>query len=630
MSVLALGLALPLLLAAPALKDEDCLACHEDKDLRSASGQSLFVDAARANGGVHGDFACVDCHAGIGELPHAEKLPKVDCGVCHDDTVTEYGRSVHGRAQAMGASDAATCRSCHGPAHDIVPTTDPASRVAKQRLADTCGSCHAAPDFLARHRIPFAKPVEAYRLSVHGRAVASGDEKAASCSDCHGSHGILPGRDPGSKINHWRVVETCGGCHEEVAATFSESVHGTAAKEGVAAAPVCTGCHGEHTILAPSEPGSLVNPVRVSSVTCGHCHGDERLARRYNLPGDKVPAFRDSYHGLALRSGSQTVANCASCHGVHNILPSSDVRSTVHPANLARTCGRCHPGAGQRFAIGAVHVSTEAALEHPVVRTIRLAYLVLIPVVIGGMLLHNAADYLVKLVRGFHRPHGSEAVERMNRHFRVAHGLVVLSFPALVISGFALKYPEAWWSGIPWRGELHRIAAVLLLAAVAYHVGHLWLVRRDRAFLRHMLPGLRDLRDFRSFLAWLHDRSRRRPRYRVFSYAEKAEYWAFVWGTVIMAATGFMLWFENWSLRHFPKWVTDAATALHWYEAILATLAILVWHFYLVIFDPEVYPMEKAWVTGQVPADHLRVARPAYLRALRAALRRRRREGEPT
>jgi hypothetical protein len=91
-----------------------------------------------------------------------------------------------------------------------------------------------------------------------------------------------------------------------------------------------------------------------------------------------------------------------------------------------------------------------------------------------------------------------------------------------------------------------------------------------------------------------------------------------------------MLWFENWSLRHFPKWVTDAATALHWYEAILATLAILVWHFYLVIFDPEVYPMEKAWVTGQVPADHLRVARPAYLRALRAALRRRRREGEPT
>jgi DnaJ-class molecular chaperone len=192
--------------------------------------------------------------------------------------------------------------------------------VAKQRLADTCGACHADPDFLSRHKIPFAKPVEAYRLSVHGRAVASGDEKAASCSDCHGSHGILPGRDPASKINHWRVVQTCGGCHEKVATTFSASVHGTAAKAGVEGAPVCTGCHGEHTILAPSEPGSLVNPARVSSVTCGHCHGDERLAGRYNLPGDKVPAFQDSYHGLALRSGSQTVANCASCHGVHNIL----------------------------------------------------------------------------------------------------------------------------------------------------------------------------------------------------------------------------------------------------------------------------------------------------------------------
>ena len=94
----------------------------------------------------------------------------------------------------------------------------------------------------------------------------------------------------------------------------------------------------------PREPGSLVNPARVSSVTCGRCHGDERLVQKYNLPKDKVPAFEDSFHGLAGRAGSQSVANCASCHGVHNILPSSDPRSTVHPANLAKTCGACHPG----------------------------------------------------------------------------------------------------------------------------------------------------------------------------------------------------------------------------------------------------------------------------------------------
>ena len=85
----------------------------------------------------------------------------------------------------------------------------------------------------------------------------------------------------------------------------------------------------------------------------------------------------------------------------------------------------------------------------------------------------------------------------------------------------------------------------------------------------------------------------------MFSYAEKAEYLAFVWGTVVMAASGFILWFNNWSLRNLPKWVSDAATALHCYEAILATAAIVVWHFYMVIFDPDVYPMDLSWITGK-------------------------------
>jgi hypothetical protein len=71
-----------------------------------------------------------------------------------------------------------------------------------------------------------------------------------------------------------------------------------------------------------------VNASRVSMATCGRCHSDERLALRYNLPADKVPSYADSYHGLASRGGSQSVANCASCHGVHNILPVG--RSAVH------------------------------------------------------------------------------------------------------------------------------------------------------------------------------------------------------------------------------------------------------------------------------------------------------------
>jgi hypothetical protein len=72
-----------------------------------------------------------------------------------------------------------------------------------------------------------------------------------------------------------------------------------------------------------------------------------------------------------------------------------------------------------------------------------------------------------------------------------------------------------------------------------------------------------------------------------------------------MAASGLLLWFNSFSLRHFPKWVTDAATALHFYEAILATLSILIWHMYTVIFDPEIYPMDRAWITGMASACHV-------------------------
>ena len=111
--------------------------------------------------------------------------------------------------------------------------------------------------------------------------------------------------------------------------------------------------------------------------------------------------------------------------------------------------------------------------------------------------------------------------------------------------------------------------------------------------------------------------SKVRPRFGMFSFAEKAEYLAFLWGSVVMVVSGFLLWFENFTLRNFPKWVADAATAIHFYEAILASLAILIWHFYMTIFDPDVYPMDKAWWNGKASADHLKHSRPEYYLEIR-------------
>lgn len=650
--------------------DSDCLACHGQADLKSEKGLSVYVDPEKHKSSVHADVNCTSCHTDIKEFPHPAKIARVNCASCHEDAAADFQKgihsvlgpegcqschgpahdaqpaatirpaqcsqchgsevkqfesSVHAAAARNGDTQSPTCQSCHGPAHKILAAEDPQSRVAKKNLPLTCGSCHSNPDFLAKHQIPFAHPVEAYRLSVHARSLTAGNTAAASCSDCHGSHGILPGRDPRSKINHWNVPATCGACHTEIKKTYDASVHGQAVARGSRDAPVCTDCHGEHNILAPENPESLVNPARVSSVTCGRCHSDARLNARYALPADRVPTFSDSYHGLEARAGGQSVANCASCHGVHNIFPSSDLRSTVNPANLARTCGACHPGAGTSFAIGPVHVLPESRSEHPVVKWIRWTYWLLIPFAIGFMFLHHFLDFLRKFRRPEHRVDSGEQVMRMNLNFRIAHWLTAVSFPVLVFTGFALKFPESWWARpvliweghFAFRGLIHRVAAVVLLVSLAYHVCHLILVRRDRAFLRAMIPEIKDLQDLMGMLSYNLGFSKIHPTFGKFNYVEKIEYMAFLWGTAVMALSGYLLWFNNFALHYFPKWVTDAATALHFYEAILATFAILIWHFYTVIFDPDVYPMERSWLTGKISAEHLRHTRPSYYAELR-------------
>ncbi len=674
---LALSVASTMASAAPPAdtntnKDKECLACHGEAGMKSGAGKSISINPAKHAASAHGILGCQDCHTDIKEFPHPTKVLKVQCATCHADEakafpvsahaalgdaacatchgsvheltttenlmpgkctechaeeVTALASSIHGQAAKKGDKDAPKCVSCHGPIHAVKASSEPDSTVARKNMADTCAKCHSDAGFLSRHQIPVAHPADSYKQSVHGRAVALGKE-AATCSSCHGTHDILPATDSRSSVNHWKVAATCGQCHKEIAREFNDSVHGEAVKNGVRDAPVCIDCHGEHLITDPKNPGSPLNAENVSSQTCGRCHGDPRLALRYDLPVDRLTSYADSYHGLALTEGKVTAANCASCHGVHSILRSSDPRSTINPANLAKTCGQCHKGVVEsRFVIGPVHVQTSTGAAHPVVMWIRWTYWVLIPMTLGFMILHNLIDFLHKLIHP--RPHhvSGAKVTRMNRNFRIAHWGVIFSFPTLVVTGFALKYPDAWVLrpllfgeriyGI--RGGMHRAAAVILVASTLYHIIHLALVKRDRMFVWAMIPQFKDATDIVQVFSYNLGLTKVEPKFGKFNYAEKLEYLAFMWGTLVMTVSGLALWFNNFMLRHFPKWVTDAATAVHYYEAVLATFAILIWHSYMVIFDPLVYPMDTAFIDGKVPAEHYRHARPEYYRALQRA-----------
>ncbi|MBI2828598.1 MAG: cytochrome c3 family protein, partial [Acidobacteria bacterium] len=538
--------------AQPA-SNEACLSCHGAPGLqkmRQGKSVSLQIAAQKFSRSVHAPLGCALCHAAMSQVPHPAEAKPAPCATCHESASRAYEQGIHAKARAWGFTEAASCASCHGNIHEIVRRADRSSPVHPANIARSCAACHADAALAEKFRIPVVRPVEAYLKSVHARAVASG-RRGAVCSDCHGAHSIMPGQDPRSSISQARIPATCGKCHGEVLKAFQQSIHGEAMARGVRGAPVCTDCHGEHRILARSEPTSPVFAANIPGETCGRCHANTRLTEKYGLALDKVPAFQDSYHGLALRTGQLLVANCASCHGVHDIRPSSDPRSHVHKDNLANTCGKCHPGAGTRFALGPVHVvpTKEGAW---IVYWIRLIYLWLIGPTVGFMLLHNFLDLWRKARRA--RPDLAASTpparERMPRLLRWQHGLVMATFPLLVYTGFALTYPEEWWaapllrweSGLGLRGLLHRIAACILMGSLFWHLAHLAVSRRLRRRLGGLMFRLKDLGDFIRLQRHNLGLDPDHPRFGKFSYIEKAEYWAFLWGMGVMTATGLLLW----------------------------------------------------------------------------------------
>ncbi len=598
---------------APKPSNDECLACHGDNLTTERNGKavSLHVDPDKFKVSIHGAmFQCVDCHTDVKTSMHEATPAKVSCATCHADQQAAYDRSYHAKAIAAGDSKAATCTDCHGSPHELLPASEPNSRVSHTNIPQTCGTCHGQK-FVMGASGHSTQSFLSYEESVHGKAVASGSEKAAVCTDCHGSHEILSATDSKSPIFKFNVPTTCAKCHAAVKAEFVQSIHGQAIARGNGQAPVCTDCHGIHSIKAHLDPNSSVSAQNLARITCARCHEGVRLSEEFGVEGRRATTYLASYHGLASKLGSQIVANCASCHGVHNILPSNDPRSTIAKSNLVHTCGQCHPGVTEKFALSKVHVDApiSADIGSVAVRWIRRFYLSMIFAVIGGMVLHNLIIWRRKAI--LRRDAFPRTVTRMNRSQRWQHFVLLASFATLVITGFALKYPDSWLSAIPLMGErlrgiVHRIAAVAMIGASVYHLFYLIVTRDGRRLVLDLLPEPKDATDVIATLRYYLGLGGEKPEFKRFNYAEKAEYWALVWGVFVMAGTGIALWAKI-SVGHFlPRWWLDVATAIHFYEAVLATLAIVVWHLYQVFLDPDNYPMNWAWWDGKVSLHHYR------------------------
>lgn len=525
-----------------------------------------------------------------------ERLKNSACLDCHSDK-TLYKTNAAGKAISLFVDEAKlaasvhktnTCASCHSD----VTAKHPDDNLAVK--APDCARCHE-------------KQSESYGASVHGLALARGQKAAATCSDCHDGHAILPPSSPESPLHWSRLTATCGACHPQAAKDVAESVHGQAIAQGHRDAPTCTDCHSEHKIVALKGSSSL----EISAQICSNCHASERLNTKYNLPPDRVKTFFESYHGLAAEYGSTVAANCASCHGFHKILPSTDPRSTINKANLVVTCGKCHPGATANFAQSKVHVDAASAsggnaAGEKINWWIRRVYLGLIVLTIGFMLAHNLLVFGRKVAARYRAANLS--VLRMNASQRFQHVVLAASFIILAITGFALKFPDSWvakllGSNEMFRRRTHRVAGIVLLGAGLYHLAYILTRKEGRQLVKDLFPSKKDLTDLVQTARYLLGLGGQKARIGRFGYAEKMEYWAVIWGTIIMGVTGLMIWFKMDVTRFLPRWIVDVALTVHYYEAILACLAIVVWHFYHVILDPDIYPLNWACWKGKVTPE---------------------------
>lgn len=208
--------------------------------------------------------------------------------------------------------------------------------------------------------------------------------------------------------------------------------------------------------------------------------------------------------------------------------------------------------------------------------------------------------------------------QRFNRNFRFQHMVMFTSVIILILTGMPLKFPDFvlsrflvnLWGGIQNSTIVHRIGAVMLMYFIVHHFFYTVLSRQGRRDFVLLIPTLKDARDAVQNIRHFLGRSPEKPRFGRFSYIEKFDYWAVYWGCIIMIGSGLFLWFEGIVLKFLPKYVLDVAHEMHSDEAMLATLAIVIWHFYNVHFNPDRFPGTLLWWHGRISEHELKEEHP--------------------
>ena len=509
-----------------------CGHCHSDMEYMRGFLPDIQTDpVAEFWKGAHGTHlrqttgegatTCISCHAKhtmrAAEDPDSAVHPahlSETCGACHTQQQTALLADVHGSAAARDDVDAVLpldCSQCHGEdAHAMLPVADSASPVFPYNEVQQCGSCHD-------------EGLRSYLNSVHGHGLqASGLLVTAVCSSCHGAHGVYPASDERSAVHIAQVSTTCATCHRFIEERVRKSVHGQGNGPGGATDPAapggdvkrnasCVDCHQGHD---RPHPNSARFRRQLPSL-CGDCH--DQLSHGYGI----------SLHGELSELGYGPAAECADCHGSHEILPLSDPRSPMATENRLQTCRTCHPAAPVNLVGFDPHADHEDAENYPLLHGV---YVVLMVFLIGTFVvfgLHSIFWFVRELIHVIRegRPKtfvpGNVAYVRFTAHHRVAHALMMISFLGLAATGLPLKYSHTDWAqslafylgGFGSTSVWHRIFGIVsVLCLIVYMVrlaGRFLFPPDDALSRRHVVfspdspvPTFHDFKDFFAMIRW--------------------------------------------------------------------------------------------------------------------------------
>ncbi|NOX53825.1 MAG: hypothetical protein GXP27_05190 [Planctomycetes bacterium] len=626
-----------------------CATCHGEADLWDEDKRRLYISPESLARDVHflKGVNCHDCHGGNPtsfDVPEAHSTEVTEesaewrpfqsplenvwdsCKNCHKHEWLGLVKGVHAHAgpkDERGRGTPLSCSKCHGEkAHGLLPVADPDSPVYLENQVEMCSECHE------EHR-------HSYERSVHGEGlILSGLVVTAVCADCHGAHGIYYAADRRSTLHGSNVASTCGKCHYFIADRLEKSVHAQTPSEPRPAdsdekkpkhKPSCTSCHQGHHLLHPE---SLAFQEEQANL-CGNCHAD--LSQGYRV----------SLHGQLTSLGYEPAANCSDCHGSHEILPIDDPRSRVASGpNRVQTCRKCHQNAVPSFCDFDPHANHKNVRRYPELHAAYQAMNSVMNWVFGLFAVHAffwfARSLVHALKHGRHRTLGSEgyALVRFNPSQRFLYLLMLVSCLGLIFTGMPLKH-----SYRPWAQKLstnlggfestsiwhHFFGATLVFVCISYAVRGVASVYRARAHGASwsqvlfgpdsLLPNRRDVRDLLGMLRWFVGLGPK-PGFERWTYWEKIDFWAAAIAATVIGGSGLALWYPNVFCRLLPGSALNLAKLIHAEVALYAVSVLFFIHFFNMHFRPEKFPMDLSVLTGLVSEEHLRKARPDYIRRL--------------